>query len=102
CPIAPPLLPSFPTRRSSDLPRPLAPSPVRGRGVFHFGAPPPAPTGTCRRLCRYLRQHGRPGDRGPPLRDDHGDWRPRPSRVAVRSEEHTSELQSPYDLVCRL
>src|SRR5437867_8867995 len=22
--------------------------------------------------------------------------------VAVRSEEHTSELQSPYDLVCRL
>src|SRR5207248_3700840 len=24
------------------------------------------------------------------------------SLVAVRSEEHTSELQSPYDLVCRL
>src|SRR6266516_6521191 len=23
-------------------------------------------------------------------------------RVAMRSEEHTSELQSPYDLVCRL
>src|SRR5437867_12340704 len=23
-------------------------------------------------------------------------------RVIVRSEEHTSELQSPYDLVCRL
>src|SRR5207248_10268504 len=23
-------------------------------------------------------------------------------RVAARSEEHTSELQSPYDLVCRL
>src|SRR5207248_7547578 len=23
------------------------------------------------------------------------------SRAAVRSEEHTSELQSPYDLVCR-
>src|SRR5438094_6943712 len=23
-------------------------------------------------------------------------------RAAVRSEEHTSELQSPYDLVCRL
>src|SRR5437867_5777246 len=23
-------------------------------------------------------------------------------RVTVRSEEHTSELQSPYDLVCRL
>src|SRR5437867_6180942 len=24
------------------------------------------------------------------------------TRVALRSEEHTSELQSPYDLVCRL
>src|SRR5207248_11377959 len=25
-----------------------------------------------------------------------------PRRVRERSEEHTSELQSPYDLVCRL
>src|SRR5207248_8167892 len=24
------------------------------------------------------------------------------SRIETRSEEHTSELQSPYDLVCRL
>src|SRR5207248_6250823 len=24
------------------------------------------------------------------------------ARIAARSEEHTSELQSPYDLVCRL
>src|SRR5207248_6927889 len=24
------------------------------------------------------------------------------ARVSARSEEHTSELQSPYDLVCRL
>src|SRR6266705_5577733 len=32
--------------------------------------------------------------------------RPRPSRdnrtIGVRSEEHTSELQSPYDIVCSL
>src|SRR5437867_4510486 len=29
--------------------------------------------------------------------------RPRPSGTTdIRSEEHTSELQSPYDLVCRL
>src|SRR6266705_3661025 len=28
--------------------------------------------------------------------------RGRPCRSARRSEEHTSELQSPYDLVCRL
>src|SRR5438094_4161180 len=26
----------------------------------------------------------------------------RPGRTPSRSEEHTSELQSPYDLVCRL
>src|SRR5207248_10841114 len=25
-----------------------------------------------------------------------------PSTIELRSEEHTSELQSPYDLVCRL
>src|SRR5437867_8968391 len=30
-----------------------------------------------------------------------GEWHRRGPRV-VRSEEHTSELQSPYDLVCRL
>src|SRR5207248_10578646 len=36
------------------------------------------------------RPEGRPGD---PLDAQHG---------AQRSEEHTSELQSPYDLVCRL
>src|SRR6267378_8405882 len=30
-------------------------------------------------------------------------WRPsRPSRISARSEEHTSELQSRRDLVCRL
>src|SRR5207248_8061861 len=28
--------------------------------------------------------------------------RPRRALVFLRSEEHTSELQSPYDLVCRL
>src|SRR6266705_6050316 len=31
------------------------------------------------------------------------DWRtPVPAPTRGRSEEHTSELQSPYDLVCRL
>src|SRR5207248_8879751 len=29
-------------------------------------------------------------------------WAQRGELVAGRSEEHTSELQSPYDLVCRL
>src|SRR5438094_3824453 len=35
---------------------------------------------------------GRTGSLGPPAR----------SHLKKRSEEHTSELQSPYDLVCRL
>src|SRR5699024_11332615 len=30
-----------------------------------------------------------------------GDW-PAPFGISVRSEEHTSELQSRFDLVCRL
>src|SRR2546421_2510528 len=31
-----------------------------------------------------------------------GEKRPRPDREGIRSEEHTSELQSRSDLVCRL
>src|SRR5207248_10707793 len=34
--------------------------------------------------------------------DDNSGSSPRWSRGGTRSEEHTSELQSPYDLVCRL
>src|SRR5207248_11340253 len=44
---------------------------------------------------------GAPSSLGP----DAGGDRHRPPRhraEAARSEEHTSELQSPYDLVCRL
>src|SRR5437867_8427181 len=51
------------------------------------------------------------GDRFGNAGDPGGDDRHSPSHrleqrrrepVAIRSEEHTSELQSPYDLVCRL
>src|SRR6266516_7221721 len=51
-----------------------------------------------------FRSHRR--QRHPPVRQPrrgalpHVDRRGRPR--ALRSEEHTSELQSPYDLVCRL
>src|SRR5207248_5808515 len=38
---------------------------------------------------------------GPALLDDHGTVG-LADRGEDRSEEHTSELQSPYDLVCRL
>src|SRR5437773_7384958 len=63
---------SFPTRRSSDLGDPG--EPLRSRGA-RGPDPPRAPV------------------RG---------WRIRHLRVLRRSEEHTSELQSHHDLVCRL
>src|SRR5438094_6045511 len=48
----------------------------------------------------HRRWLGRYRDRGRALGED---ARQRPGRrVLFRSEEHTSELQSPYDLVCRL
>src|SRR5437867_7590671 len=37
-----------------------------------------------------------------PARDPAQDLVARRPHLLVRSEEHTSELQSPYDLVCRL
>src|SRR5699024_12155084 len=91
---APRVLLFFPTRRSSDLgycrcsmPRPRSVGPVRTEPASVAdvlatsyplaGADPPVAAGSAsqRRI------------RGP---------------VLVRSEEHTSELQSRFDLVCRL
>src|SRR5256885_5494103 len=48
------------------------------------------------------RERGR--GRGEERRRDGGfrPWGKRPSRHGARSEEHTSELQSPCNLVCRL
>src|SRR5207248_8915772 len=57
-----------------DRPRPAG----RAAGAGHPGRNP-------------ARQGARGGQRQPALRGG-----------GVRSEEHTSELQSPYDLVCRL
>src|SRR5437867_189405 len=67
---------SFPTRRSSDL---------TGRNGRPFG------------LTKFRTMH--------PCDEPRSEWVSdnvdRITRVG-RSEEHTSELQSPYDLVCRL
>src|SRR5207248_8648303 len=98
----PPDLPSFPTRRSSDLARPLMTAlqvreftqPQRRVEESHPGGPPqghqraeqeqggPLPTGAAQPP--EGPGAGQAGADGPP-----GD---------ARSEEHTSELQSPYDL----
>src|SRR5207248_11487426 len=83
-----PALHSFPTRRSSDLPE--------------------LPTADWIRVLREARalgavQLGLSG--GEPLVRE--DLEPLVAEAHalgfyIRSEEHTSELQSPYDLVCRL
>src|SRR5437867_9918730 len=66
---------SFPTRRSSDL----------SQHSRAGGVPPPPVAGG---------GGAGPGEAGrPPVGGD---------AAGRRSEEHTSELQSPYDLVCRL
>src|SRR5690348_17873614 len=74
-------LPSFPTRRSSDL--------AIVRPFTRFSA--------CGRLISLRRSHSH---------DDSRAGRPKtsrkPSLPTCRSEEHTSELQSPVHLVCRL
>src|SRR5699024_12155289 len=82
-PRSPPLtaLPSFPTRRSSDLDQGL-PVPTVLPG---FRSPLP---------------HAR-GGRPPPRRAEKTSKVIAPPRKP-RSEEHTSELQSRFDLVCRL
>src|SRR5699024_12806070 len=81
---------SFPTRRSSDLPR-RRPFRWPGRLVRLDRPGPRWPRGgtpTARAACA-----GRRSPRGP--------WYAN-SVPASRSEEHTSELQSRFDLVCRL
>src|SRR5207248_7984246 len=73
---------SFPTRRSSDLGGPGGGRPAdRGDGGRGHGA----------------REHVRGAARAPGRAPRGGA-----GSSNVSSEEHTSELQTPYDLVCRL
>src|SRR5437764_8927728 len=73
---------SFPTRRSSDL-RGQPWKNRRGRPARQFASAADRITSTSRlTVC------------SPPA--------PQPRRTSKRSEEHTSELQSPMYLVCRL
>src|SRR5207248_5126634 len=87
-------LPSFPTRRSSDLGSPAYYLDNLYKGLCNFDVPHnfvtsyiwELPFGKGRKLLSQA-----------PRAVDFliGGWQ-------WRSEEHTSELQSPYDLVCRL
>src|SRR5207248_5074017 len=49
-----------------------------------------------------LLEHLKPGTRGIAPVKDEGQQRSPLAHQDARSEEHTSELQSPYDLVCRI
>src|ERR1022692_963476 len=49
-----------------------------------------------------LSHRPRPQSEAPPYPQDTRSPAPAPPRRAPRSEEHTSELQSPCNLVCRL
>src|SRR5437868_11984447 len=87
------VLHSFPTRRSSDLV--LASIAVIFLVVFLF------------LRVGFVEPFGVPtGSMAPTLIGNHREGPcPRcgyPVRVGLRSEEHTSELQSRFDLVCRL
>src|SRR5207248_10438697 len=79
---------SFPTRRSSDLEDPVH-DPNRDLNRDPNRARDPN---------AFPRQGDFDPFRGRPSRDPGAQGHP----PNVRSEEHTSELQSPYDLVCRL
>src|SRR5690606_41346655 len=91
CPCDHRLLHSFPTRRSSDLSRPLSRSPTRAGSC-------PRERGRTPRTFLRMRAPSSPRL-----------FASAPSRSSVsspptvrRSEEHTSELQSRENLVCRL
>src|SRR5207244_10268458 len=92
-----PSLHSFPTRRSSDLGPPCASCrPARSRAE-RPASPSRAAAGRPRRDATERPDLPPPSGGGPVSREgDSGTacWR--------RSEEHTSELQSPDHLVCRL
>src|SRR5207247_7801530 len=100
--VLPPDLHSFPTRRSSDLfqPRPRSIAPCGSRGRFpHHALSLCTDTAS---VCRF--GFALPGTqwrrRGSTLRKRESPRLP-PAREWLRSEEHTSELQSRVDLVCR-
>src|SRR5690606_39284440 len=102
CPGALRALPSFPTRRSSDLSPVLSEAPVRGGRRFVVSGA--RDTHTCAHTCGEL--HGcKSTPVHTPVENYIGVIQVSSAYFATaraRSEEHTSELQSRENLVCRL
>src|SRR5690606_40370379 len=93
-----------PGKRARDATAPdreVGPSPARSRGLSHPSLRQPIAREKGREKSRPPRRSSRPArchsGREP------GSGRPCPAKLtALRSEEHTSELQSRENLVCRL
>src|SRR5699024_12577263 len=92
-PSRPSLFPYTTLFRSIHIPRRVPPSPAPG-ALRHYEAEAVV-------LTQGLRMHPRPfgGDRD---QKDRGVIGGHTDHACARSEEHTSELQSRFDLVCRL
>src|SRR5207253_10857154 len=87
--VPPRVLPSFPTRRSSDL----------GAACFwSLAARQPDLDGRAWSVCRPTANRNWSGPAKIAAGATHGPGGP----IPIRSEEHTSELQSRGHLVCRL
>src|SRR5207248_11583193 len=101
CTPALPLPPPFPTRRSSDLvpKRELGNEarvrPTRARQRLRARV-------TLKVICASRKLHPVSFPSGPNSIAPVCSRKVVTSVLPFRSEEHTSELQSPYDLVCRL
>src|SRR5699024_11599517 len=92
-PLPPHHLHSFPTRRSSDLQHLLdsfATKPTGSQSDQHY----------CAIYTRF--DKSAQAKLAPDCRSVRSDWRVQSYQSPFRSEEHTSELQSRFDLVCRL
>src|SRR5207244_13536643 len=92
---------AFPTRRSSDL----VPGELVRRHDHLTAQQPPACLAHCGEGLReelIQRMLHRAGERLLRLAELIGQAQPLLGVGAVRSEEHTSELQSPDHLICRL
>src|SRR5207249_10468064 len=94
--VPPRHLHSFPTRRSSDL----AEHGGQGIGVSRGGKRnrPEPNKGVCSMCGKQIQR----GERRCNPRTVGGAFKTAKSLQDARSEEHTSELQSRFDLVCRL
>src|SRR5207253_3433815 len=95
CTPPPPHLHPFPTRRSSDLT-----PPARTRRCSTCSDS--VTGGSARSRARTAGSRPRTAAAATTLRSRQPASSPTPSRCCIRSEEHTSELQSRGHLVCRL